>query len=79
MLVYDQAPVRPPRESLVYAPQSRLSATDMEVLKMVFDELGMTQYLPRFIGNGFETWEDVLEITEIDLYDFNFLPVAYKC
>ncbi|PGH30798.1 hypothetical protein GX50_06426 [[Emmonsia] crescens] len=36
---------------------------------MVFDELGMTQYLPRFIGNGFETWEDVLEITEIDFAD----------
>ncbi|EDN05816.1 predicted protein [Histoplasma mississippiense (nom. inval.)] len=39
----------------------------MEVLKMVFEELGMSQYLPGFIGNGFETWEDVLEITEIDL------------
>ncbi|OJD23256.1 hypothetical protein ACJ73_05392 [Blastomyces percursus] len=39
----------------------------MEVLKMVFEELGMTQYLPGFIGNGFETWEDVLEITEVDL------------
>ncbi|KAL2368204.1 hypothetical protein RJ035_007836 [Blastomyces gilchristii] len=34
---------------------------------MVFEELGMTQYLPGFIGNGFETWEDVLEITEVDL------------
>ncbi|OJD16474.1 hypothetical protein AJ78_03373 [Emergomyces pasteurianus Ep9510] len=39
----------------------------MEVLKMVLDELGMTQYLPGFVENGFETWEDVLEITEIDL------------
>ncbi|EER38185.1 conserved hypothetical protein [Histoplasma capsulatum var. duboisii H88] len=40
----------------------------MEVLKMVFEELGMSQYLPGFIGNGFETWEDVLEITEIDFH-----------
>ncbi|PGG97230.1 hypothetical protein GX51_07429 [Blastomyces parvus] len=39
----------------------------MEVLRMVFEELEMTQYLPGFIGNGFETWEDVLEITEVDL------------
>lgn len=50
----------------------------MEVLKMVFEELGMSQYLPGFIGNGFETWEDVLEITEIDLYDFNFPPVMFR-
>ncbi|EEH50740.2 uncharacterized protein PADG_06819 [Paracoccidioides brasiliensis Pb18] len=43
----------------------------MEDLAVVFHELGMTQYLHRFIGNGFETWNDVLEITEIDLYGFN--------
>ncbi|KAK2805939.1 hypothetical protein FQN51_008713 [Onygenales sp. PD_10] len=49
-----------------YLP-SHASAIDMTDLSMVFRELGMTQYLPSFMDNGFETWNDVLEIREIDL------------
>ncbi|PGH11983.1 hypothetical protein AJ79_04570 [Helicocarpus griseus UAMH5409] len=43
----------------------------MANLDMVFHELGIAQYISRFTENGFETWNDVLEITELDLYDFN--------
>ncbi|KAL8895474.1 MAG: hypothetical protein Q9192_003611 [Flavoplaca navasiana] len=35
----------------------------------IFDRLGLAQYLERFIDEGFETWETVLDITESDLYD----------
>ncbi len=33
----------------------------------IFDRLGLGQYLERFIDEGFETWETVLDITESDL------------
>ncbi|KAL8854219.1 MAG: hypothetical protein Q9221_000933 [Calogaya cf. arnoldii] len=33
----------------------------------IFDRLGLGQYLERFVDEGFETWETVLDITESDL------------
>ncbi|KAL2006515.1 hypothetical protein VTN00DRAFT_9183 [Thermoascus crustaceus] len=33
----------------------------------VLQELDMAQYLPSFIHNGFDSWADVLDITENDL------------
>ncbi|KAL8674672.1 MAG: hypothetical protein Q9168_000904 [Polycauliona sp. 1 TL-2023] len=33
----------------------------------IFDRLGLGQYLDRFVDEGFETWETVLDITESDL------------
>ncbi|KAI4212664.1 MAG: hypothetical protein LQ349_009332 [Xanthoria aureola] len=33
----------------------------------IFDRLGLGQYLERFVDEGFETWETVLDVTESDL------------
>lgn len=40
----------------------------MTDLGPVFDRLGFGQYLEKFIEEGFEVWETVLDITESDLY-----------
>lgn len=40
----------------------------MTELGPIFDRLGLGQYLERFLDEGFETWETVLDITESDLY-----------
>jgi len=32
------------------------------------NELGMAQYYESFIGDGFDSWDDVLDITEADMY-----------
>ncbi|MCJ1225733.1 hypothetical protein MMC12_002382 [Toensbergia leucococca] len=39
----------------------------MTELTPVLSRLGLEQYLERFISEGFETWETVLDITESDL------------
>ncbi|KAJ9404910.1 transcriptional regulator family: HMG [Paecilomyces variotii] len=39
----------------------------MADLAAILQELDMAQYLPSFIHNGFESWADVLDITEYDL------------
>ncbi|KAL8744786.1 MAG: hypothetical protein Q9190_003016 [Brigantiaea leucoxantha] len=38
----------------------------MTDLGPIFERLGLTQYLEKFIDEGFDTWEIVLEITEPD-------------
>ncbi len=37
-------------------------------LHSILSKLGLAQYIDRFDGEGFETWETVLDITESDLY-----------
>ena len=32
------------------------------------DELDLAQYLDRFLEQGFDTWDTILDITEPDLY-----------
>jgi hypothetical protein len=39
----------------------------MTDLEPVLERLGLEQYLPSFIHEGFDTWETVLDITESDL------------
>jgi len=39
----------------------------MADLAAILQEIDMAQYLPSFIHNGFESWADVLDITEYDL------------
>ncbi|KFY63953.1 hypothetical protein V496_03546 [Pseudogymnoascus sp. VKM F-4515 (FW-2607)] len=38
----------------------------MTELADIFDELGLTQYLERFLDQGFDTWDTILDITEPD-------------
>jgi len=33
----------------------------------ILTRLGLSQYLKRFVQEGFDTWETVLDITESDL------------
>lgn len=42
------------------------------------DELDLAQYLERFLEQGFDTWDTILDITEPDLYvtGHQFLPHA---
>jgi hypothetical protein len=40
----------------------------MTELGPILARLGIDQYLDAFIGEGFDTWETVLDITESDLY-----------
>lgn len=40
----------------------------MTDLGPVLDRLGLGQYLGKFIEEGFEAWDTVLDITESDLY-----------
>jgi len=37
-------------------------------LTALLDELSTPQYYDRFIQNGFDSWDDVLDITEADMY-----------
>lgn len=39
----------------------------MTDLRPIFDRLSLGQYLERFIDEGFDSWETVLDITESDL------------
>jgi hypothetical protein len=40
----------------------------MAELAEKFDELDLAQYLDRFLEQGFDTWDTILDITETDLY-----------
>ena len=40
----------------------------MTELAPVLDRLGLQQYREKFVDEGFEVWETVLDITEADLY-----------
>jgi hypothetical protein len=41
------------------------------------DELDLAQYLDRFLEQGFDTWDTVLDIKETDLYVLGkFSPYA---
>jgi len=48
----------------------------MADLAAVLQELDMAQYLPSFIHNGFDSWSDVLDITEHDLYGSDHIPIS---
>jgi hypothetical protein len=39
----------------------------MTDLGPIFEGLGLDQYLDAFLGEGFDTWETVLDIQETDL------------
>ena len=39
----------------------------MTALAPVLARLGLSQYLDRFVAEGFDTWETLLDITESDL------------
>ena len=39
----------------------------MTDLDSVLSRLGLSQYLDKFVAEGFETWDTVLDITEEDL------------
>ncbi|MCJ1478007.1 hypothetical protein MMC13_006682 [Lambiella insularis] len=39
----------------------------MTAIAPVLARLGLSQYTPEFVGEGFDTWETVLDITESDL------------
>jgi hypothetical protein len=39
----------------------------MQQLEVIFAELGIAQYLPVFVDQGFDTWDTILDITESDL------------
>ena len=46
-------------------------ALGMTALLPVLDELGLLVYHDRFVGEGFETWEQLCDITEADLDTLN--------
>ena len=48
---------------------SLLLASHMVEVEQVLSELGLLQYLGRFLEEGFDTWATVLDITEEDLCD----------
>jgi NADPH-dependent 7-cyano-7-deazaguanine reductase QueF-like protein len=39
----------------------------MTALGPVLESLGLSQYLERFVAEGFDTWETLQDITEADL------------
>ncbi len=39
----------------------------MSELGLILSRLGLDQYLDALIGEGFDTWDTVLDITESDL------------
>ena len=41
--------------------------TRMTDLEDILDRLGLGSYVERFVEEGFDTWETVLDITESDL------------
>ena len=43
----------------------------MTELAETFDELDLAQYLDRFLEQGFDTWDTILDITELNLYVLN--------
>ena len=43
----------------------------MTDLESIFERLGLQQYLPSFLDEGFDTWDTVLYITESDLDALN--------
>jgi hypothetical protein len=38
------------------------------------ERLGLEQYFDAFIGEGFDSWETLLDIQETDLYVFESTP-----
>ena len=48
--------------------QLALQIATMAALAPILARLGLSQYLDRFVTEGFDTWETLLEITESDLY-----------
>lgn len=40
----------------------------MAALAPILARLGLSEYLDRFVTEGFDTWETLLDITESDLY-----------
>ena len=47
-------------------------------LTALLDGLGMPQYFDRLIHNGFDSWEDVLDITEADMYSLQLLSYVER-
>lgn len=52
--------------SLDYSNVSHMVTASTD-LGPIFDRLGLGRYLERFLDEGFETWETVVDITESDL------------
>ncbi|KAK3074111.1 hypothetical protein LTS18_014316, partial [Coniosporium uncinatum] len=44
----------------------------MPELADVLDRIGLSEYLPTLIRNGFSTWENTLDIAEADLDHLGF-------
>ena len=49
-------------------PHSSFYMDIMAALAPILTRLGLSQYLDRFVTEGFDTWETLLDITESDLY-----------
>jgi len=45
-----------------------LVETKMNTLATILLELGLMQYYGQLVDAGYESWEDLLNITEADLY-----------
>jgi hypothetical protein len=45
----------------------RLSQGPEKELAANLDRIGLSQYLDRFVEEGFDTWDTVLYISELDL------------
>lgn len=59
--VFDPNTLRPISE------QRRRASPSMQPLAPVFERLELSHYTDIFVDNGFDMWEDVLDITENDL------------
>ena len=46
----------------------------MTALLPILTRLGLSQYFDRFVAEGFDTWETLLDITESDLYSHPSVP-----
>jgi len=55
-------------ELAIAAERRRVRAAQMQPISPVFERLQLSAYIDVFVENGFDTWEDVLDITESDLY-----------
>lgn len=51
----------------------------MAALAPILARLGLGQYLDRFVTEGFDTWETLLEITESDLYGQSSKLAPRRC
>ena len=43
----------------------------MTSLEPILVRLGLVEYISKFVAEGFDTWETLLDITETDLYDLD--------